>query len=428
MDRELAGAVFRRWDQGLPVAETNLYKAASVLGVDPDAALAEARYYTALDRHLMSGESMSDGERVYFSAAAGWNSNSMDKLAGAYGLTPDELIIHSLRERDFQPALEKLALMPPPELIQEMIAQQAAAGGDGGGGQQQPGQEEAMAAGPQQGAVVQQQPQARVRPSPTAPEQIPASQGGNMQALLEELQGVHGDQAAENGGLPPANMPEPPPAPPSPEERIQQVAPGMDPETTGRYAQKLQEFEQQMQMPITDPKQMVKFVQALQKVDSKYIDQGIKEMAQQAEQEMGIGTQVQPTVPGFGQQGAGGAVAGGGAAQGGAGAGAGADGDGSAMAAGPPGSKPSAKPPAPQAAQAAGAPPQSGQAQQQAPQEQEEELTPEEEEALLAAEAQKNPQQQGKPPGKKPPPQMSQQMAEKVAQAARAMALINAAR
>jgi hypothetical protein len=43
MDRELAEAVLERWADGDPVYEATLYKAASVLGVDPDAALMEAR-------------------------------------------------------------------------------------------------------------------------------------------------------------------------------------------------------------------------------------------------------------------------------------------------------------------------------------------------------------------------------------------------
>ena len=53
-------------------------------------------------------------------------------------------------------------------------------------------------------------------------------------------------------------------------------------------------------MQISDPKQMVKFVKELQKVDGKRIDQGIKAMGQQLEQEQAaeLGVDGQPTVDG----------------------------------------------------------------------------------------------------------------------------------
>ncbi len=359
MDVTLAGAVFQRWEQGLPVSEASFHKAAAALGVDPDAALTEARFITAFDKYASAHRRMTPLEKMYFGLAAGIEDpGELTKTASAYLIDQEHLIRKMLEQRGYSPDLEKIALMPPPEAMQEMMAQQM--GGDGGGGQgggdgggagaQDPAaaaQAAAAPQGPMQGAQLQQQPAAaRFKPAPTAPEQVAPGPEGNLDALLQEQQQTFGAQAEENGGLPPSGAEEPAPAAPTPDERIQQVAPGMDPETTSRYAQKLQEFEQDMGMPISDPKQMVKFVQELQKLDGKYVQEGIKQKMQQWEAEMGIGQTVQPTVPGFGAGGEGGGAgagaaggappAPGGDAGGGAPAGAGAAPGGAGAGSGPP--------------------------------------------------------------------------------------------
>lgn len=294
MDRELAGAVIKRWEDGLPVAETTFYKAASVLGIDPQGALREARFFTHLDRFLLEKRAMSATERKYFSAAAGYNPHAMIKTAAAHGFSPDELILEALRERDFVPDLEKLALL---------MQDPSGAGLQSGGAEPPPAVDGAVPgpqdpnAVPKQGVSVQQQPQARFRPSPTAPEQIPGSPDGNLDALLQEMQGMAPQQAQENGGLPPSGA-QPQGPPPNPNERVMQVAPDLDAETAQRYGEKLVEFEQTIQMAITDPKQMVKFVKELQKVDGKRIDDGIKAFGEQLEQEQAaeMGVNTTPTV------------------------------------------------------------------------------------------------------------------------------------
>jgi hypothetical protein len=149
--------------------------------------------------------------------------------------------------------------------------------------QQAMGQALGMQQPPQPGAMVQQPP--GFKPSPMAPEQVPPSPDGNLDALIQGQQQTYGQGAMDNGGLPPSGMPTPPPPPPTPEERIQQVGPNLDPDTVQRYAEQLQRFEEGSGMGINDPKQMVKFVEALQKVDAKRVDQGIKAMQQQLEQE-----------------------------------------------------------------------------------------------------------------------------------------------
>lgn len=400
MDKEVAVAVLDRWDQGEPVSEVNLYKAASALGIDPMAALVEARFYTYLDSCLLEKRAMSLGERAVFSAAAGLSSGIMTKTASAHGFSPDELILEALRDRGFVPNLEKIAdlstimqqqqgggQMPPPG------AMPPPGGAPPPGAPMDPSAQagDAMMAPPDPNAMMQQQPDARVKPSPTGPEQTPASPGGNLDELVQQGQQIYGDQAMGNGGTAPQGMPQPAPPPPSPEERIQQVGPNLDPETVSRYAEQLQRFEDGFQMQIADPKQMVKFVKELQKVDGKKVDQGIKAMGQQLEQEQAqeLGVDATPTIDGPG---------------GGAGAG------GPGMGMSPKGPPPGAEEAPPQEE-----PPQGGPSQAQS----------NGGDPSASAQSAGPPGNQAPPVAKKPPPQQAAQpnaAVEKVANAARALA------
>jgi hypothetical protein len=336
MDRELAGAVIDKWEAGEAVSEMQLYKAAQALDIDPMAALVEARFYTYFDKCVLEKRAMSRGERIVFSAAAGLNDRAMVKSASAFGLSPDELIVEALRDRGFVPDLQKIANLAA--MTQGMDPSQGGGGPPGGPGKKPPGQGpqaagpmdpsqgmmqpppdpsqggpeqmagDVMMAPPSPDAMLQQDPSARIKPSPTAPEQIAASQVGNLDELVQQGQQVFGDQASQNGGAAPQGMPEPAPPPPSPEDRIRQVGPNLDDETVARYADQLQRFEEGFQMPVNDPKQMVKFVKELQKIDGKKVDQGIKAMGQQLEQEQAqeLGVDSTPTIDGPG-----GAMAGG---------------------------------------------------------------------------------------------------------------------
>jgi hypothetical protein len=302
MDRELAGAVLERWVSGDPVSEIALYKAASALGANPQDALAEARFLTYLDSYLIEKRAMSGAERIVFSAGAGFDSGSMTKTASAHGLSPDELIIEALRERNFAPDLLKIAMIAP-----QADPMQGGGQPPGGGQMGDPALQQAAGAAmmqpPQQGAVLQQQPSARVRPTPTAPEQLAPSDMGNIEELLAMSQQANPGMAEAGGGVPPAGAPEAQPQPMDPMSRIMQVGPNLDQETAQRYAEQLQRFEEGFGMQISDPKQMVKFVKELQKVDGKKVDQGIKAMGQQLEQEqaqeLGIDGGV-PTIDGGG--------------------------------------------------------------------------------------------------------------------------------
>jgi hypothetical protein len=396
MDRELAGVVIEKWENGEAVSEKHLYKAAQALGIDPMAALVEARFFTYLDNYLLEKRAMSIAERAVFSAAAGIPAGIMVKTASAHGFSPDELIVEALRERNFVPSIEKIANLQA--LMQQQQGGQQGQPPPGMPGMQPPAQPppaqpdpaqqgaDAMMAPPQDDAMLQQQPSARFKPSPTGPEQVAPNPMGNLDELVQQGQSVYGDQATQNGGTAPQGMPEPAPPPPSPEERIQQVGPNLDPETVARYAEQLVRFEEGFQMQISDPKQMVKFVKELQKVDGKKVDQGIKAMGQQLEQEQAqeLGVDATPTIDGPG----GGATGG-------------------------PGMAMSPKAPPPQAEEQL---PQEGSPQGGPAQAQSEGDTP-----SATAQSAPGPQQ---PPKKAPPPsqQAAQAAVEKVANAARALA------
>lgn len=285
MDRELAEAVFRRWFEGQPVYEGTLYKAASVMGADPDAVLTEARFYHHLDRALERGTGFTAPEKAYFSAAAGFDHADMEKTASVYGFEDsDSLIIRALRRRDFHPDLEKIAFLG-------MQGGPADGGPQMEGGPLTIGGEDEPSTGPMPGAQLQQNPM--VRPSPTAPAQVPSSEGGNLQELLGAAGQTPG--AEDNGGLPAAGQGAsgPPPEPPSASERLQQAMPGIPPDALERYAPKLEEFEQQVGMTVMDPKQVEKFIKEMQKADKKIIDEKMKQFGEQNAQALGVGSQAQ---------------------------------------------------------------------------------------------------------------------------------------
>jgi ribosomal protein L12E/L44/L45/RPP1/RPP2 len=303
MDTQLATAVFTRWNQGLPVAETSLHKAASALGINPDDALLEARFYTMLDHDLAkvaSGHSLTPTDLNFYASAVGESGQNLVKTAHVHHLSPQDLVLEKLASQNWVPYLDgiKLAMggMDP--------------GGQGGmptdGAGAAPGAEGAEAAmpAPEAGQEVQQAPQQRFKPSPMAPSQVPPSPGGNLQELArsamspsppaQDMQagmGVGGGQETDMAPSTPA------PPPPTPEEKLQQVVPDLPPETAARYSEKMTEVEQQAGMPIEDPNQIQKFVAEMKKQDAKQIDEAIKGMAQAAPIRSAPAAGAQPAAP-----------------------------------------------------------------------------------------------------------------------------------
>ena len=287
MDTQLATAVFGRWNQGLPVAETTFHKAASALGINPDDALLEARFYTMLDHDLAkvaSGHSLTEQDLNFYASAVGERGSSLVKTAQIHHLSPQELVLEKLAAQNWVPYLDgiKLAMggMDP--------AGQGGMPTDGAGAA--PGAEGGDAAqpGPMADQAVQQAPQQRFKPSPMAPAQVPPSAGGNLQELARDAmspsppaQDMQEGMGMGGQGTDMAPSTEAPP-PPTPEEKLQQVVPDLPPDTMARYSEKMQEVEQQAGMPMEDPNQIQKFVAEMKKQDTKKLDEAIKGMAEAA--------------------------------------------------------------------------------------------------------------------------------------------------
>ena len=302
MDTDLAQAVFQRWEEGLPVFEGTLYKAAEALGVNPGAALLEARYYTQLDRGLVKlaqGRQLSPVEAGWLVMAAG---SGVVKVAEAHGLDPVELALQALEARNWQPDFREFEVEKLAFVMSGQGQATEASPQDGGLGSPVPGGVDPAAGdlGPQPGQQVQQQPAARqgptkFRPTPTAPLQVPPMPGGNIDQILQEAQQAQGGQQGQPGGMDPATGQmsgapadpgaEPPPQP-SPQDKLLQVAPNLDPQVVDRYAEALQQLEQQVGQAVQDPKQLQKFIQQMQKADGKRIDEAIKQMAETQQQQM----------------------------------------------------------------------------------------------------------------------------------------------
>lgn len=286
MDIELATAVISRWNNGFPVSETSLYKAAHFLGENPDLALAEARYYTALDNYLVRGGEMTEDEKNHFKLATGAIEHYEDlenftKVANKYHLPEEEVILRALAQNEFVPYLYKLA--------DEM-------------------------GGPQQGAAVQQDPSARgeaisqatgnpaallsqdwqgqtlYRPTPTAPGQVPPGQNGNMDQLMYQESNKDMIEGQKNQAVKQQMMQQTQQQPQggskeqiqqlynqmTPEEKAQHATPEAAPEELPEIAQYINQVEQQVGTKITDPAQIKKIYGEMQKAKKKEIDEAIK--------------------------------------------------------------------------------------------------------------------------------------------------------
>jgi len=301
MDIELASQVFKRWGQGQPVAEQLFYKAASALGLDPDDALLEARFYTCLDhdlKKLASGELIDDFSVDLYSAAAGCDPRVLTKTASSYSIHPVNLAMEKLEERGWVPDLEmlKIALMAPVMADGAAGDQGAemmdpAAQGGGGAQQGQPDPSQQQQPPPQAGAQVQQDPSQRFKPSPMAPVQSPPSEQGNMQELAQSARhpeaggqagaGLGGDPSGGGDSMMSQAGPQDPAPPMPPDQKLLAVQSNIPPEALNRWAGKFSELEKQVGMSIDDPAQIGKFIAQMQKDDGKMVDEAIKNMAVQ---------------------------------------------------------------------------------------------------------------------------------------------------
>lgn len=283
MDYQLARATLKNWNEGLPVAEKQLYKAAEVLDLNPKEVLREARFNTILDGYLARGGEMLNSERAYFSNSLGSDFNQVTKL----GSIADELILRSLLEVNWTPDLRKLAFMDSAE--------------PDGIVQQQPDLREMIQNNPDLiGQLVQpdQQGQIMARPTPSAPQQLPPSPQGNYQQLLWNEQNKPQIEQQQEEQMKQQMLAQNP-APQgnkeqlsmlyqqmTAQEKVQHSLPQCPPEQIEEMVQKIEQVEQQAGTAITDPKQIQKIYQEIAKLQTKKVDEAIKQISQQAQAEM----------------------------------------------------------------------------------------------------------------------------------------------
>ncbi len=289
MNRDLAIAVFKRWDDGLPVNERIFYKAASVLVENPDLALAEARYYTILDSYLSRGGPMTSIEKNAFCLAYG-----NVKTASIKTRFDEYALLRTLCENEFIPDLNKLANLsgPPQDAdVQQNQDQRQGAVQDPESIQQLTGNPAALMDQDWQGNPL-------YKPTPTAPGQLPpGGQGdsGNMNQLVsnnankdqieaQKQQAMVAQQAEQTKEQPQQGSKEQIQMlynQMTPEQKLQHAAPQVAPEDIQRYAQELSKIEQQTGIKIKDPAQVKKVVGGVEKKEKKIIDEAIKAQFEQ---------------------------------------------------------------------------------------------------------------------------------------------------
>ncbi len=268
MDRDLALAVFRSFQDGERINDTMLEKAATALQIDPSYVLREARIKTAASN--MHKKANFD----YLAKRCGFSEDRLQKVAHMVDATKEQVLMTYLQGIDFSPY--------------EKIAEEAPAQGQNL--QQDPTALATPALPPT--ALTSQDPfgNPMFRPTPTAPNQVPPSEEGNAQQLMEndankeqiqnEQAQLGADQMLQQAGQGQQQMPK---------EQIQQALAQADPEAKMRYAfpgateqemsravEALNMVEQQTGLSVTDEGQLKKIVSEVQKENKKIIDEAIK--------------------------------------------------------------------------------------------------------------------------------------------------------
>lgn len=288
MDNLLATAIFARWNAGLPVSETNLYKAASHFGEDPELALVEARYYTTLDNYLHRGGPMTTYEKIALSLANDNDPIELVKTASAYDVSVESIILNSLAKNEYIPYLYKLAQVEPgtpqegASVAQDPNARQQAL---------DPASIQQLTNNPAALTMQDWQGQTLYKPSPTAPGQIPpGSPEGNIDQLMQQEQNKDQIQAQKDQTVKEQMMAQTQQQPQqgskeqiqqlynqmTPEEKAQHAVPEANPQEAPEIAQHIQTVEQQVGTAITDPAQIKKIYGEMQKAKKKEIDEAIK--------------------------------------------------------------------------------------------------------------------------------------------------------
>jgi len=292
LDKDLAFAVFDSFQAGKKIHDTMLEKAAHSIGISSKEILQEAQLKTSATNFLKCAQRMNKQEFAYFSSAIGYSPDEIIKVAKLTDSAPEEVIFTYLAATNYKPH-EKFAEMAAGEAQGQTLQQDPSLLGN----PQLP--PNAMTSQDMMGNLMTQ-------PSPTAPSQIPATDNGNMEQLLsndqnkEQIEAEQQQQAADQ-------MLEQNPQPQPPKEQIEAALESADSMAKAKYvmplgnedqlarlAGEIDAVEQKVQMPLKDPAQIKKLVQAVEKQDKALIDQAIKERAEMMGGAAGGGEQMGP--------------------------------------------------------------------------------------------------------------------------------------
>lgn len=285
ISKDLALAVFTNFNNGLVVNEDMLVKAAESLNFSPYEILKEARLRSIITDFL---EKKAGNYVDYLASACGISKDRLEKIAFLQDTIPEFVAIEFLRTQNFAPH-EKLAQIDNGSSTGQNLQQNPAL---------------------LQNALLSNDPFGNVmyQPSPTAPAQVPPSGGGNLNQLLDNyenqdqmqqqqqqlgadqmLQQASQEEMQQQSGMQPTYS----------KEQIQQalmqadsqgkakyVMPGGTPEQLERLSAEIAKIEQQTGIPISDPAQLKKVMQGIEKQEKAIIDQAIQANFETGQQEV----------------------------------------------------------------------------------------------------------------------------------------------
>ena len=287
LDKDLAFAVFDSFQAGKKIHDTMLEKAAHSIGISSKEILQEAQLKTSATNFLKCAQRMNKQEFAYFSSAIGYSPDEIIKVAKLTDSAPEEVIFTYLAATNYKPH-EKFAEMAAGEAQGQTLQQDPSLLGN----PQLP--PNAMTSQDMMGNLMTQ-------PSPTAPQQIPATDNGNMDQLLsndqnkEQIEAEQQQQAADQmleqnpQPQPPKEQVEQALMSASPEEKMKYVFPGASPQEMQRAVEALANVEQQTGLTVSDVGQLTKIVQEIKKENKKVIDESIKMQFGAGESEQALG-------------------------------------------------------------------------------------------------------------------------------------------
>lgn len=287
IDKDLALTIFTAFDKGEKVSDEMLYKAASTIGLPTQPLIKEAVLKTVASTFIKRAQKFTANDLAYFSSACGYSPSEIIKVALLSDSTPEEVVFTHLSAVNYVPH-EKFAEAGNPQ--GQALQQDSSLLGN----PQLP--PSALTSQDMMGNLLYQ-------PSPTAPSQVPPSDNGNMEQLVENHNNKDQIQAEQEQAAS-DQMLQQNPQPQLPKEQIEQalstadsmakaryISPGATEEQLARLSQEIDAVEAQAGIAIKDPAQLKKVLQGIEKQEKKLIDEAIKSRTEmvggQQEQQMG---------------------------------------------------------------------------------------------------------------------------------------------